>query len=130
MNGTAQTVLRTLTHATRPLAMRSAGKAGSKTAVIRHVGRRSGARYETPVVTAKHDDRFLIALPYGDRTDWMHNVLRAGTATLVANGQTYEVDQPEIVPMAEATRFFDPREQRMHRKFHVDSALMLHERTR
>jgi deazaflavin-dependent oxidoreductase (nitroreductase family) len=111
----------------RPLALRSAGKEGSGTAVLRHIGRRSGRTYETPVIAARHDDSFLIALPYGQRTDWLKNVLDKGSATIVTNGQAYEVDRPEVVPMTEATRYFRPREQRMHRQFHVDSALQVRE---
>jgi deazaflavin-dependent oxidoreductase (nitroreductase family) len=117
-----------LTRATRPLALRSAGKAGSSTSVVRHVGRRSGRTFETPVVAARRDDGFLIALPYGERTDWLKNVLAGGSATIVTNGHSYEVDRPEIIPMAEATGYFRPREQRMHRRFHVDSALRVHQR--
>jgi F420H(2)-dependent quinone reductase len=45
----------------RPLALRSAGKEGSNTSVVRHVGRRSGQTYETPVIAVQHDDSFLIA---------------------------------------------------------------------
>jgi hypothetical protein len=70
MNETIQRVLRRFTQATRPLAMRSAGTEQSNTSVIRHVGRRSGRSYKTPVVAVNHDDCFLIALPYGERTDW------------------------------------------------------------
>ena len=112
----------------RPLALRSAGKEGSSTSIVRHVGRRSGRTYETPVVAAQHDDSFLIALPYGKRTDWLRNVLDKGSATIVTNGHTYEVDRPEVIPMAEATAYFRPREQRMHRQFHVDSALQARRR--
>ena len=79
--------------------------------------------YQTPVIAVQHDDSFLIALPYGKRTDWLKNVLDSGSAAIVANGHTYEVDRPEVIPMAEATAYFRPREQRMHRQFHVDSAL-------
>ena len=43
----------------------------------------------------------------------------------MASGRTYEVDRPEVIPMAEATAYFRPREQRMHRQFHVDSALQV-----
>jgi len=112
----------------RPLALRSAGKEGSSTSVVCHVGRRSGRTYETPVIAIQHDDSFLIALPYGERTDWLKNVLDKGSATIVTNGQKYEVDQPAVIPMAEATAYFRPREQRMHRQFHVDSALKLRHR--
>jgi deazaflavin-dependent oxidoreductase (nitroreductase family) len=111
-----------------PLALRSAGKEGSGTSVVRHVGLRSGRTYQTPVIAAQHDDRFLIALPYGKRTNWLKNVLESGSATIVTNGHTYEVDRPEVIPMADATGYFRPREQRMHQQFHVDSALQVRQR--
>jgi deazaflavin-dependent oxidoreductase (nitroreductase family) len=128
MRGPLQKTLRMFTRATRPLAMRSAGKQGSNTSVVRHVGRRSGRMYETPVVAAQHDDSFLIALPYGERTDWLKNVRGKGSATIVTNGRPYEVDRPEVVPMVDATGYFRPKEQRMHRQFHVDSALRVRQR--
>jgi hypothetical protein len=71
----------------------------------------------------EHDGSFLIALPYGERTDWLKNVLAKDSATLVTGGRTYQVDKPEVIPMAEATGYFRPKEQRMHRQFSVDSAL-------
>ncbi len=120
-----QSALRMLTRTTRPLAMKSAGRAGSNTSVVRHVGRRSARIYETPVVAVERDDSLLIALPYGERTDWLKNVLASGSAAVVTNGRTYDVDQPEVIPIAEATNFFRPREQGMHRHFRVDSALRL-----
>jgi|SRR5271165_2503592 len=123
MRGPVQNALRLFTRAMRPLALRSAGKEGSGTSVIRHTGRRSGRMYETPVIAARHDAQFLIALPYGKRTDWLQNVLAKGSAVIVTNGRVYEVDRPEVIPMAEATAYFRPREQRMHRQFRVESAL-------
>ena len=98
MRGSVQNALRLFTRAMRPLALRSAGKEGSNTSVVRHVGRRSGRTYETPVIAVQHDDGFLIALPYGKRTDWLKNVLGKGSATIVTNGRTYEVDRPEVTP--------------------------------
>ena len=128
MRGSVQNTLRLFTRAMRPLALRSAGKEGSATSIIRHAGRRSGRMYETPVIAAQHDDSFLIALPYGQRTDWLKNVLSEGSATIVTDGHTYEVNQPEVIPIAEATAYFGPREQRMHRQFHVDCALQVRQR--
>jgi deazaflavin-dependent oxidoreductase (nitroreductase family) len=128
MRGFIKNALRLFTRAMRPLALRPAGKEGSSTSVVRHVGRRSGRTYQTPVIAVQHDDSFLIVLPYGQRTDWLKNVLDSGSAIIVTNGHTYEVDRPEVIPMAEATAYFRPREQRMHRQFHVDSALQVHQR--
>src|SRR6516162_1894121 len=113
MNGSIQNAMRLFTRAMRPLALRSAGQEGSNTSVVRHVGRRSGRMYQTPVVAAQHDDSFLIALPYGQRTDWLKNVLAKGSAAIVTNGHRYEVDRPEVISMAEATGYFRPREQCM-----------------
>ncbi|HKC27301.1 MAG TPA: nitroreductase family deazaflavin-dependent oxidoreductase [Jatrophihabitans sp.] len=126
MNGYLQATLRRLTRMTRPIALRSAGKSGSKTALVRHVGRRSGRSYETPVVAVDHGDGVLIALPYGERTDWLKNVLASGSATVVLDGRTYDVDTPEMIPMADATTYFGVKEQRLHRRFRVESALRLH----
>jgi deazaflavin-dependent oxidoreductase (nitroreductase family) len=106
--------------------MRSAGTEKSNTSVIRHVGRRSGRTYETPVVAVEHDDSFLIAIPYGGRTDWAKNVLASGKATVVTHGQTYGVDQPQVIPMTEATRYFGAKEQKLHRRFAVDTCLQVH----
>jgi deazaflavin-dependent oxidoreductase (nitroreductase family) len=126
MIGPVQAALRRLTRATRPLAMRSAGTENSSTSVVRHVGRHSGRPYETPVVAVEDDDGFLIALPYGERTDWMKNVLASGRATVVTHGRTYGVDRPDVIPMAEGTAYFGPKEQKLHRRFAVDTCLRVH----
>jgi deazaflavin-dependent oxidoreductase (nitroreductase family) len=106
--------------------MRSAGSEKSNTSIVRHVGRRSGRTYQTPVVVVEHEDNFLIALPYGKRTDWMKNVLANGQAVVVTHGQTHEVDQPQVIPMADATMYFGPKEQKLHRRFDVETCLRVH----
>ena len=116
MKGPTQAFLRRLTQLTRPLAMRSAGTDKSRTSVVRHVGRRSGRTNETPVVAVEHDEGFFIALPYGDRTDWMKKRGRRRRHPLLNQGRTYRVDQPQVVPMAEATGYFGPKEK-LHRRF-------------
>jgi deazaflavin-dependent oxidoreductase (nitroreductase family) len=126
VNGTTQAILRRLTQVTRPLAMRSAGTETSDKSIVRHVGRRSGRAYETPVVAIEHDDGFLIALPYGQRTDWVKNVVADGVASVVSHGQTYRVDHPQVIPMAEATTFFGTKEQKLHRRFAVATCLQVH----
>ena len=119
MQDSVQRGLRQLTKLTRPLALRSAGKQGSGNSVMHHVGRETGRPYETPVVAAEHDGSVYIALPYGERTDWLKNVLAAGSAAVVTGGNRYGVDQPKVIPMGEATGFFATKEQRLHRRFGV-----------
>jgi deazaflavin-dependent oxidoreductase (nitroreductase family) len=115
--------VRKTSRAMKPLALRSAGTPGAYAAVVRHVGRTTGRPYETPVGAVATEDGFVIALPYGPNTDWLKNVLASGTASIVDEGNTYEVDRPEVVPMAAAGRYFSPQDQRAHRMFAVDQCL-------
>ncbi len=82
-----------------PRAMETAGTPGASASVIHHVGRRSNTPYRTPVGPIEVDDGFVITLPYGQRADWVKNVLAAGRATLKHEGWTYEVDQPRVMPI-------------------------------
>ena len=106
-----------------PRQMRSAGTPGAYASVIRHRGRTSGRPYETPVGAVAADDGFLIALVYGSRTNWLRNVLASGSATIVHEGQTYEVDRPELIPMQAVAARFTTGDQQGFRLLHVDQAL-------
>jgi len=108
---------------TNPRQMKTAGTPGAYASVIRHVGRTSGHPYETPVGTFPTDDGFVIALPYGSDPDWLKNVLASGSATIVAEGHTYRVDRPELVPTAVAAPHLPRSEQRNLRLFAVDQCL-------
>ncbi len=106
-----------------PRQMGSAGTPGAYASVIRHRGRVSGQPYETPVGVVATDDGFVIALVYGSRTKWLQNVLAAGSATIVHEGQTYEVDRPELIPMPEVAARFTAGDQQGFRVLRVDQAL-------
>ena len=106
-----------------PHAMKTAGGPGVRASIVRHVGRASGRSYETPVETFATDDGFAIALPYGPDTDWLKNVLASGSATIVDDGNTYRVDQPQVVPTSVAVPYLPTNEQRTLRLFAVDRCL-------
>jgi hypothetical protein len=105
-----------------PLQMRSAGTPGTYASVIRHQGRTTGRTYETPV-WAVPTDGFVIAIVYGSRTEWLKNVFATGAAAIVQEGETYPVDQPEIVPMESARAYFPAQLQRTHRLVRVEECL-------
>jgi len=108
-----------------PRQMKSAGTPGAYAAILRHVGRTSGRTYETPVGAVPTDDGFVIALVYGARSDWLQNVLAAGSATIVHEGQTHHVERPEVLPIESAGAFFSPSDQRGHRLYGIDQCLWL-----
>lgn len=109
-----------------PYQMRTAGTPGAYASVIRHVGRKTGRSYETPVVPFATPDGFVIALPYGPGTDWIKNVLATGSATIVNEGETWLIDRPELVPTAAAAPYLPAKEQRDLRRFAVDRCLRVH----
>jgi deazaflavin-dependent oxidoreductase (nitroreductase family) len=110
---------------TNPRVLRSAGSPGASASVIRHRGRVSGRVYETPVGPFAVGDGFVIALPYGPDADWVRNVLAHGSATLVHEGHTEPVHQPEVVATAEVVRKLPSSQQRTLRLFGVDQCLRL-----
>lgn len=109
-----------------PIQMRSAGTPGAYAAIVRHRGRVSGTEYETPVGAVADGDDFFIALPYGSRTQWLRNVLAAGSATLVHEGTTYHVDRPALIPLASVANRFSASDQAMFPWLRVEDCLRLH----
>jgi deazaflavin-dependent oxidoreductase (nitroreductase family) len=108
-----------------PHQMKTAGTPGAYASVIRHVGRKTGRSYETPMVAFATPDGFVIALPYGSGTDWIKNVLAKGSATIVNEGDTWLIDQPRLVPTAIAAPYLPAKEQRGLRRFAVDQCLQV-----
>ena len=100
----------------RPLTIKSAG-GRARPPLIHHVGRTSGSSYSTPVGAVPIEDGFVIALPYGLSADWLKNVLASGSATIAHDGDTYDVDRPEVVPLSAVERQFSHADQRAHRLF-------------
>ena len=112
-----------------PMQMKTAGTPGAYASVVRHQGRSSGRIYETPVVAVPTQGGFVIGLPYGQQADWVKNVLAAGTATIVHDDEVFEVEDPELVPMAEVEGCFPDSDQRAHKAFAVEQALRWGRRT-
>ena len=106
-----------------PRAMKTAGTPGAYAGVIHHVGRTSGTEYETPIGPYPTDDGFVVALPYGTSPDWLKNLMAAGSAVIVHEGESHSVDRPEIVSAAEAIDAVPPSEQTSLRVFNVDEFL-------
>jgi deazaflavin-dependent oxidoreductase (nitroreductase family) len=117
--------VRRLSRATKAGPLKTAGTRGAYASVVRHVGRTSGKSYETPVHAVATDGGFAIALPYGSSSDWAKNVLARGVAAIVYGGRTYSVDEPKIVPLAEATLNFTSADRLAHRLFGVKECLIV-----
>jgi deazaflavin-dependent oxidoreductase (nitroreductase family) len=65
-------------------------------AVVSHVGRKSGRTYRTPVVAFPNAGGYIIALVYGSESDWVKNVLAAGSCELLTRGRRVRLFDPRI----------------------------------
>ncbi|MBQ1026202.1 nitroreductase family deazaflavin-dependent oxidoreductase [Micromonospora sp. C95] len=70
--------------------------------VLTHVGRSSGRTYQTPLDAHPLPDGYLFVPLYGPRTDWVRNVLAAGTAQLSVGGEQVRLDSPRLVRKQDA----------------------------
>jgi deazaflavin-dependent oxidoreductase (nitroreductase family) len=84
-------------HILNPVFRRLARSSFGLFAIVRHVGRRSGKPYETPIIVCPAPGGFVIALTYGPEVDWYKNVVAAGSCTILWRGREYPISR--IVPM-------------------------------
>lgn len=97
-----------LKHTLNPLTRRLARTSFGPFAIVRHIGRRSGKQYETPIVVSPVKDGFVIELTYGYGVDWHKNVLAAGGCTLVWHGKEYAIDKIEPLDTETGRAAFPP----------------------
>ena len=90
------------------LVHRFAGISRTPFALLRHVGRRSGKPYETPIIVMPQGKSFVIALTYGPEVDWYRNVQAAGGATLLWHNQEYALKPPEQLDVKTGLAAFPP----------------------
>jgi len=65
--------------------------------VLIHVGRSSGKAYETPLDAHATDDGYIFIMNYGAGSDWVRNILAAGTAQLRIGGDLIDLESPRVV---------------------------------
>ena len=96
-------VMRPMTKMLNPLIVKLAGRRHFHMAAqIQHVGRRSGRTYTTPVSARRTDDMVVIALTFGNQSDWSRNVLAAGGCSIRIEGKDYSLTQPQYLTRQEA----------------------------
>jgi deazaflavin-dependent oxidoreductase (nitroreductase family) len=66
--------------------------------VVVHIGRKSGRIYRTPVnVFRTGERRFVFALTYGPKTEWVQNILARGGAHLEYHGAVLTLEHPRLI---------------------------------
>jgi hypothetical protein len=111
-----------------PATLNIAGGRSGVYATLKHVGRRSGRTYTTPVVAKPLGDGFVIPLPYDSSVDWCRNVLAAGACTLIWNEHEYTLERPEIIQASHALKAFPLGSRVLYPIGGIKEYLWLHER--
>lgn len=82
-------------------------------AVVVHRGRRSGREYRTPVVAVRSGRLLFVALPYGDRTDWVRNLLAAGRGGVERLGRLHRLSGARVTDVPTAGEAVPPHARRL-----------------
>lgn len=101
---------------------------GDRWQVIHHVGRSSGNEYRTPLEAIPVDDGYVMTLVYGSRSDWVQNVLAAGSAKLEVDGKLVELTDPTVLTTDEAFQLLPPEANRPPKLLKIDEFLHLRRR--
>lgn len=104
-----------LKHTLNRLTTRIARGTRGPFALVRHVGRKSGRQYETPIIVAPADGGFVIELTYGDQVDWYRNVRAAGGCRILLHGTEWVITDFEPLDAATGRAAFTPAQQRILR---------------
>jgi len=73
--------------------------------ILTHVGRKSGKVYRTPINVFRAPNGFIVALTYGSESEWVKNVLAAGSCELKTVGRKYRLVAPRVVRDPTRRRF-------------------------
>ncbi|MGC5076787.1 nitroreductase/quinone reductase family protein [Agrococcus sp. DT81.2] len=93
-------------HTLNRLTARVARSPGGPFSLVRHVGRRSGRSFETPIIVAAVPDGFVCELTYGADVDWYRNIVAAGRCELVVDGELHQVVAVERISAEAGRRAF------------------------
>ena len=70
--------------------------------VLTHVGRSSEKTYRTPLDAHAVEGGYIFIVMYGSDSDWVQNVLAAGSATLKVDSDELELVSPRLVSKEDA----------------------------
>jgi deazaflavin-dependent oxidoreductase (nitroreductase family) len=102
-----------LKHTLNRLTLRMARRGVGPFSLVRHVGRKSGKTYETPIIIQPTTGGFMVELTYGDKVDWYRNVVAAGGCILRYKGNDHAVTAIEPVDAATGLAAFSPLQRRL-----------------
>jgi len=127
--GVKRRFLRLLGRTLNPRTLAAARRGRGPFSLVRHIGRKSGRTYETPLILATVEGGFVAELTYGPEVDWYRNIVAAGRCTVVVKGVEHEIDRIEPYPAEAGIRAFGYPAALVLRLLRRHEFRFLHERT-
>ena len=76
---------------------RLSGSGKAEIATLEHIGRRTGQRRLTPIHPEETANGFQIMVPLGEHSQWVRNVVAAGSCRMQFHDRVFELDEPQVV---------------------------------
>ncbi len=93
--------------------------------VLTHVGRASGRTFETPLDAHPVDDGYIFILVYGSGSDWVKNIIAAGTASLRVKGEEIPLKSPRVITEEAAWELLPPTTKRPPKLLRISEYLQM-----
>lgn len=101
------------------------GKKFGHFVILTHTGRKSGKVYRIPIIAEPFQDGFIVALTYGQNTDWFKNVMHSGSCVIRWKLHDYALVNPRLIDPKVGILAFPRLLRGMLRKLGPDGYLKL-----
>ena len=102
-----------------------AGKGNVPFSILRHIGRRSGRTYQTPVLASYIGEMVLIPLSYGENVDWLRNTLARGGCELRWRNKWMRAINPLVIDSQTAFAILPEKRRKLFERFKLEKFLRM-----
>jgi deazaflavin-dependent oxidoreductase (nitroreductase family) len=102
-----------------------AGQRNVPFSILRHVGRRSGRTYQTPVLASYVGEMVLIPLSYGEHVDWLRNILAQGGCELCWQNRWMRAINPLVIDSKTAITILPEKRRKLFERFKLEKFLRM-----
>ncbi len=93
--------------------------------VVVHRGRRSGRRYQTPVMASHIGETVIVPLTYGTHVDWLQNILAEGGCEIIWKKRTSKAIEPEVIDLESAVKDLPAKRSNFFQRFDINRFLRM-----
>jgi len=93
--------------------------------VLTHKGRKTNRLYTTPVLAMYSENQVFIPLPYGERVDWLRNILSQGGCEIYHKGETFSATDPIVLDSQSVFPNLPQSRRDVFERFDVEKFLQL-----